>query len=106
MKTTTKKARQFEQLIDRELPKLRGVAFRLLRNAADTDDAIQEALIKAYQRFDTFKNEAALSSWVCRIVINCSFDLLRKRRSEQKHRGEMPPDAPGAWSTVAAAVPI
>jgi len=100
MKTTTKKDRQFEQLIDRELPKLRGVAFRLLRNAADTDDAIQEALIKAYQRFDTFKNEAALSSWVCRIVINCSFDLLRKRRSEQKHRGEMPPDAPGA-DTVA-----
>ena len=75
----------FEKLIDEELPKLRGMAFRILKNAEDTDDAIQEALVKAYRRFETFRTEkASLSTWVCKIVINCSYDILRKRISEQK----------------------
>ena len=74
----------FEQLIDQDLPKLRGIAYRILRNASDTDDVIQEALFKAYMRFDSFKDKASLSSWVCRIAINCAYDLLRKRKAEQK----------------------
>ena len=78
------KDRQFKQLIDDELPKLRGIAFRILNNADDTDDAVQEALFKAYMRFDSFKNEAALSSWVCRITVNCAYDIFRKRKAEQK----------------------
>lgn len=93
---TPSKNRQFEQLIDQELPKLRGLAFRILKNAADTDDVIQEALVKAYQRFDTFKNDkASLTTWVCRIVVNCSYDLLRKRISEQKKLEGYTPDSSG-----------
>ena len=90
--TTKSKDRQFEQLIDQELPKLRGIAFRILNNASDTDDAVQEALFKAYQRFETFQNAAALSSWVCRIVVNCSYDILRKRMAEQKAAANYDPD--------------
>ncbi len=87
------KDRLFEQLIDNELPKLRGLAFRILKNATDVDDAIQEALVKAYKRFDTFRNDnAALSTWVCRIVVNCSYDILRKRISEQKKLQDYTPD--------------
>ena len=91
---TPSKNRQFEQLIDQELPKLRGLAFRILKNAADTDDAIQEALVKAYQHFDMFKNDkASLTTWVCRITVNCSYDILRKRVSEQKKLEGYTPDS-------------
>ena len=90
--TTKSKDRQFERLIDQELPKFRGIAFRILRNAPDADDAVQEALFKAYQRFDTFQNAAALSSWGCRIVVNCSYDILRKRMAEQKNLADYTPD--------------
>ena len=86
------KDRQFEQLIDKELPKLRGLAYRILRNAADCDDAIQEALFKAYNRYESFKNEAELSSWVCRITINCSLDILRKRKREQESLEDYHPE--------------
>ncbi len=87
----------FETLIDEELPKLRGLAFRILKNAADVDDAIQEALVKAYQRFDTFRNDkAALSTWVCRIAVNCSYDILRKRASEQRKLDGYTPDHSGS----------
>ena len=86
------KDRQFEQLIEKELPKLRGLAFRILRNAADTDDAIQDALFKAYNRFDSFRSQAELSSWVCRITINCSLDILRKRKREQEGLSDYHPE--------------
>jgi RNA polymerase sigma-70 factor (ECF subfamily) len=92
--TTQSKDRQFERLIDQELPKFRGIAFRILRNAPAADDAVQEALFKAYQRFDSFQNAAALSSWVCRIVVNCSYDILRKRKREQDALGGYTPPAP------------
>ena len=93
----TPKDKQFETLIDEELPKLRGLAFRILKNAADIDDAIQEALVKAYQRFDTFKNDkASLTTWVCRIAVNCSYDILRKRISEQKKLEGYTPDSSGS----------
>ena len=93
--------KQFRQLIDESLPKLRGMAYRILKNAADTDDAIQEALIKAYMRFDTFKNQAAFSSWVCRIVMSCSYDLLRKKIRERKALEDYNPDEEQRQDTTA-----
>ena len=90
----------FEMLIDEELPKLRGLAFRILKNAADVDDAIQEALVKAYQRFNTFHNDkAALSTWVCRIAVNCSYDILRKRASEQRKLDSYTPNSSNTIDT-------
>ncbi len=84
----------FERLIDEELPKLRGMAYRILKNAEDTDDAIQEALVKAYRRFETFKNDkASLSTWVCKIVVNCSYDILRKKLSEKKKLERYTPES-------------
>ena len=74
----------FEQLIEQKLPMFRGIAFRILKNVNDADDAIQDALLKAYQRFGTFRNEAELSSWVSRIVITCCYDMLRKRQREKE----------------------
>ncbi len=92
----------FERLIDEELPKLRGMAFRILKNAEDTDDAIQEALVKAYRRFETFRNDkASLSTWVCKIVVNCSYDILRKRLAEQrKLEGYTPESGESAIETT------
>lgn len=91
---TTDKDRQFEMLIEQELSKFRGIAHSILNHPADADDAVQEALFKAYQRFETFKSGASLSSWVCRIVINCSYDILRKRKREQDALGGYTPPAP------------
>ena len=99
------KDKQFERLIEQQLPTLRGLAFRILRNVADTDDAIQEALLKAYQRFEQFRSQSELSSWVCRITINCSFDLLRKRKREAEALASYEPEESssndfGMWEAI------
>ena len=94
------KEKVFEQLIDQELPKLRAMAYRILNNAADTDDAIQEALLKAWERYESFRNESALSIWVCRIVINCSYDILRKQM-KNKNSQCVSQEEPGEDTTTA-----
>ena len=85
---------RFQRLCCEELPYLRGGVFRIVGNAADTDDAIQEALLLAYRRYSTFRGDAELRSWVYRIALNCAFDILRERKRakeiEQKYAGEQP----------------
>ena len=92
------KAMRFQRLCREELAYLRGGVFRIVGNHADTDDVIQEALLRAYRRADSFRGDAKLRSWVYRIAVNCAFDLLRerKRRAEagEKFAAEVtePPD--------------
>ena len=79
---------RFQRLCREELGYLRGGVFRIVGNAADTDDVIQEALVRAYRRAGSFRKEADLRSWVYRIAVNCAFDLLRdrKRQAEAESR--------------------
>ncbi|MFG2243753.1 RNA polymerase subunit sigma-70 [Spirillospora sp. NPDC048823] len=63
---------------------LTGFCYRLLGSAADTDDAVQETLIRASSRLDRYDpGRARLSTWVHRIATNVCIDMLRaaKRRA-------------------------
>lgn len=53
---------------------------RITRDADLAADAVQEALLKAWDRRDEFRGEAALDSWIHRIALNCAIDLTRKRK--------------------------
>ena len=75
-----------------ELKYLRGGVFRIVGNEADTDDVIQEALLRAYRRADSFRGDAGLRSWVYRIAINCAFDLLRERKRRAEANGKYAAD--------------
>ncbi len=70
---------RFQHLCRDELASLRGGVFRIVGNADDTDDVIQDALLRAWRRADSFRGEADLRSWVYRIAVNCAFDLIRER---------------------------
>ncbi|MBO4631259.1 MAG: RNA polymerase sigma factor [Lentisphaeria bacterium] len=77
-----KMEKRFQRLCCEELTYLRGGVFRIVGNADDTDDVIQEALLRAYRRADSFRSESDLRSWVYRIAVNCAFDLLRDRKRQ------------------------
>lgn len=82
----------FAKLIDESLPMLRGTAYRILGNADDADDAVQEALLLAWKKFDSFQSRAKISTWVCRITVNVAYDMLRKRQREEKKLRNIIPD--------------
>lgn len=53
---------------------------RITRDAELAADAVQDALLKAWDRRHEFRGEAALDSWIHRIALNAAIDLTRKRK--------------------------
>jgi RNA polymerase sigma-70 factor, ECF subfamily len=55
------------------------VSWSMLGNREDCADAVQEALLRAWQRRDTLRNRHAFRPWLVRILANTCNDMLRKR---------------------------
>jgi RNA polymerase sigma-70 factor (ECF subfamily) len=71
--------RALEQLLSGGVRSFYRTAFRLLGNAADAEDAVQEALLAAYTHLDQFKGQSQMSTWLTSIVLNCARMQLRRR---------------------------
>ena len=69
---------------------MRKTAYGILRNEADADDAVQEALVRAWKGYSIFQSKAKLSSWVYRITVNVSYDILRKQKKEEEKLYALP----------------
>src|SRR5258708_7731692 len=74
----------FEQLVKRYNSKLLRIAQRVTRNREDSQDAVQEALFKAFQNLAEFREDAQFSSWLFRITVNQSLMKLRKQRTKRE----------------------
>jgi RNA polymerase sigma-70 factor, ECF subfamily len=61
------------------LPSFYRIAYRLLGNQADAEDAVQDALLAACKHLNQFRGDAQLSTWLTAIVINCARMQLRQR---------------------------
>lgn len=55
------------------------ISYAMLRNQEDCADAVQEALLRAWQRRGTLREKTAFRSWLSRILVNTCNDMLRKR---------------------------
>jgi RNA polymerase sigma-70 factor (ECF subfamily) len=53
---------------------------RITRDPGLAEDAVQDALLKAWHRRGEFRGESELDTWIHRIALNAAIDLLRKRR--------------------------
>src|SRR5438874_10317295 len=71
--------REMHDVLSRCLPSFYRKAYRHLGNAADAEDAVQDALLSAYEHLDQFKGQSQMSTWLTTIVINCARMHLRKR---------------------------
>lgn len=71
----------FEQLVARYDGKLLRIAQHVTHNREDSEDAVQEAFLKAYQHLGEFREDAQFSTWLIRITINEALSRLRKRRA-------------------------
>jgi RNA polymerase sigma-70 factor (ECF subfamily) len=71
----------FNLLIIRYQNLLFGIALRLLNDEDAAADAVQEALISAFRRFDTFRGDS-LRSWLARVVVNACYDEIRRLRRQ------------------------
>jgi RNA polymerase sigma-70 factor (ECF subfamily) len=69
-----------DQLFVRHTSTLRRIAFRILRNREDAEDAVQDGLCKAYTRLGSFEGRSSFRTWLTRIVINSAL-MIRRRKN-------------------------
>ena len=74
----------FEQLVKRYDRKLLRIAQGITHNREDSQDAVQETFLKAYQNLATFREDSKFSTWLIRITVNQSLMKLRKQRATRE----------------------
>ncbi|MGH3730891.1 MAG: RNA polymerase sigma factor [Micromonosporaceae bacterium] len=88
--TVKNRADRFRELAAGQLPRLYSLARRL--TGEDAEDAVQDSLLKAYQRFDQLRDDAAGPAWLTRILVNTCRD---RGRARQRRPDEVPFDEDG-----------
>jgi RNA polymerase sigma-70 factor (ECF subfamily) len=69
----------FRVLMDRHLPTVLRMTYRVTGNAVDAEEAAQEAFLLAYKKLSGFREQASFGTWVYRIAMNCSLNLVERR---------------------------
>jgi RNA polymerase sigma-70 factor (ECF subfamily) len=64
-------------------PKFVGLAYSILRNKEDAEDAVQDAVLSAYVNLRNFEGRSAFTTWFTRIVLNAALMILRKRTNSR-----------------------
>ena len=87
---------EFARLVDAYSPAIYRLALKMLGDAQDAEDVLQNTFLQAFRHLAGFEGRSSLSTWLYRIAANEALMLLRKRRPETTLTDSLPeePDAP------------
>jgi RNA polymerase sigma-70 factor (ECF subfamily) len=102
----------FQELADRLQPRVYGLAYRILGQAQDAEDATQQTFLALIEHIADFRQESSLATWVLRIATNHALKILRKKRTvkmiamsdmgSEEGYGDVPhPEFIAPWSRTA-----
>lgn len=69
----------FSEIVKRHRDRMWAVALRTLGDPDEAADAVQDAFVSAYRKAESFRGEAALTTWLHRIVVNACLDRMRRK---------------------------
>ncbi|SDK02976.1 RNA polymerase sigma factor SigM [Nonomuraea jiangxiensis] len=69
----------FSEIVKRHRDRMWAVALRTLGDPDEAADAVQDAFVSAYRKAATFRGEAAVTTWLHRIVVNACLDRMRRK---------------------------
>jgi RNA polymerase sigma-70 factor (ECF subfamily) len=69
----------FRALVERHSRAVFRLAHRMTGNPSDAEDVVQDTFLKAYKQLSRFESRANFGTWLHRIAVNCSIDLIRSR---------------------------
>jgi len=75
----------FRRLVERHSRGVFQLAFRLTGSEPDAEDVVQDTFLKAYRELRRFESRSSFGTWLHRVTVNCSYDLLRQR---PRHKAE------------------
>src|SRR5690349_7543147 len=95
---------RYAELVSRHQRRASRIAFHYLRDAAEADEAVQDAFVKAYSHLSTFREELPFEVWFTRILINGCLDRIKARNRRERWITSMP-DGPGGERDFAERTP-
>lgn len=81
----------FGELFARHRDRLWAVAMRTLGDPEEAADALQDAMIAAFRRAESFRGDSAVTTWLHRIVVNAALDRMRRRAARPAMTGQDEP---------------
>ena len=75
---------RYGELVARHQRRAGRIAYYYLRDAAEADEAVQDAFVKAYQHLATFREELPFDVWFTRILINGCLDRIKARTRRER----------------------
>ncbi len=70
----------FAELVQRHQDRIYGLALHLLRDAGEAEEVVQEAFLAALEKLQSFRGDAAFTTWLHRVAANAALMRLRRRR--------------------------
>jgi RNA polymerase sigma-70 factor (ECF subfamily) len=95
----------FRVLVERHSRPLFRLAFRMTGNEQDAEDMVQETFLRAYRRIAKFDERASFGTWLYRITVNCSLDLVRARKRRSEQSGPANPEMDDIMQSLPASAP-
>lgn len=75
----------FEELFTKYRDRVHAIAFRVTGSSADALDIVQDSFALVFRKLDGFRGGSLFSTWLFRIVVNCSIDLRRRTIARPIH---------------------
>ncbi|HEY0602375.1 MAG TPA: sigma-70 family RNA polymerase sigma factor [Herpetosiphonaceae bacterium] len=89
----------FARIVEAYKAPVYSLAYRMLRNASEAEDAAQEIFLRVYTKLTTYDRGRKFSTWLLSVASNYCIDVLRRRRATVVDIDEvafaLPSDAPG-----------
>ena len=86
---------RYGDLVARHQRRAGRIAFHYLRDAAEADEAVQDAFVKAYSHLASFREELPFEVWFTRILINGCLDRIKARTRRERWLVPSPEPSPG-----------
>jgi RNA polymerase sigma-70 factor (ECF subfamily) len=87
----------FERLYRTHGARMKSIAWNMLRNHQDAEDAVQDTFLKVQRSIHTYNGRSSFSTWVYRILVNTCTDTQRNR---QRQTEELPENLSARESNV------
>jgi RNA polymerase sigma-70 factor (ECF subfamily) len=87
-KTRIKSENQFRKIVTAHQERVYATCYRFLRSREDAQDVTQEVFMQVYKSMEDFRGEAKISTWIYRIAVTRSLDLIRKQ-NRKRHLGSV-----------------
>ena len=81
---------RYAELVARHQRRASRIAFHYMRDAAEADEAVQDAFVKAYSHLASFREELPFEVWFTRILINGCLDRIKARTRRERWIAPMP----------------